>query len=146
MASLYISPHPDNFRSLMALVAAEFCPSRPCTLIEDPPGSLAMCSRPGLVLGSGGGEVLSGASAVAWYLASQGKRIGSNAKQESQVWQWLSFADNELTPVSCAVVFPLLGVMGVDKKVRERVSPLAATHAVTNTNRSIMVNICFISN
>lgn len=133
MASLYVSPHPDDFRSLMALVAAEFCPSRPCTLIEDPPGSLAMCSRPGLVLGSGGGEVLSGASAVAWYLASQGKRIGSNAKQESQVWQWLSFADNELTPVSCAVVFPLLGVMGVDKKVRERVSVLAATHSVTNT-------------
>ncbi|XP_029592230.1 valine--tRNA ligase-like isoform X1 [Salmo trutta] len=139
MASLYISPHPDDFRSLMALVAAEFCPSRPCTLIEDPPASLAMCSRPGLVLGSGGGEVLSGAGAVAWYLASQGKRTGSNAKQASQVWQWLSFADNELTPVSCAVVFPLLGVMGVDKKVRERVSVLAATHAVTNTNRSIML-------
>uniref|UniRef100_A0A8C7CHV8 valine--tRNA ligase n=1 Tax=Oncorhynchus kisutch TaxID=8019 RepID=A0A8C7CHV8_ONCKI len=96
MASLYISPHLDDFRSLMALVAAEFCPSRPCTLIEDPPASLALCSRPSLVLGSGGGEVLSGASAVAWYLASQGKRIGSNAKQESQVWQWLSFADNEL--------------------------------------------------
>uniref|UniRef100_A0A674BRB2 Valine--tRNA ligase n=1 Tax=Salmo trutta TaxID=8032 RepID=A0A674BRB2_SALTR len=110
MASLYISPHPDDFRSLMALVAAEFCPSRPCTLIEDPPASLAMCSRPGLVLGSGGGEVLSGAGAVAWYLASQGKRTGSNAKQASQVWQWLSFADNELTPVSCAVVFPLLGL------------------------------------
>uniref|UniRef100_A0A8C7M6Z3 valine--tRNA ligase n=1 Tax=Oncorhynchus mykiss TaxID=8022 RepID=A0A8C7M6Z3_ONCMY len=100
MASLYISPHPDDFRSLMALVAAEFCPSRPCTLIEDPPASLALCSRPSLVLGSGGGEVLSGAIAVAWYLASQGKMIGSNAKQESQVWQWLSFADNELTPVS----------------------------------------------
>uniref|UniRef100_A0A8C8G9G2 valine--tRNA ligase n=1 Tax=Oncorhynchus tshawytscha TaxID=74940 RepID=A0A8C8G9G2_ONCTS len=119
MASLYVSPHPDDFRSLMALVAAEFCPSRLCTLIEDPPASLALCSRPSLVLGSGGGEVLSGASAVAWYLASQGKRIGSNAKQESQVWQWLSFADNELIPVSCAVVFPLLGVMGVDKKLQQ---------------------------
>ncbi|XP_041708701.2 valine--tRNA ligase [Coregonus clupeaformis] len=119
MASLYVSPHPDDFRSLMALVAAEFCPSRPCTLIEDPPASLALRSRPSLVLGSGGGEVLSGASAVGWYLASQGKKTGLNAKQESQVWQWLSFADNELTPVSCAVVFPLLGVMGLDKKLQQ---------------------------
>uniref|UniRef100_A0A8C7LXX7 valine--tRNA ligase n=1 Tax=Oncorhynchus mykiss TaxID=8022 RepID=A0A8C7LXX7_ONCMY len=107
MASLYISPHPDDFRSLMALVAAEFCPSRPCTLIEDPPASLALCSRPSLVLGSGGGEVLSGAIAVAWYLASQGKMIGSNAKQESQVWQWLSFADNEQIPVLTLLITKL---------------------------------------
>lgn len=63
-------------------------------------------------------SVLSGASAVSWYLASQGKRAGIDSKQQSQVWQWLSFAENELIPVACAVVFPLMGVMGLDKKVR----------------------------
>lgn len=63
-------------------------------------------------------SVLSGASAVSWYLASQGKRAGIDTKQQSQVWQWLSFAENELIPVACAVVFPLMGVMGLDKKVR----------------------------
>uniref|UniRef100_A0A8C7CE06 valine--tRNA ligase n=1 Tax=Oncorhynchus kisutch TaxID=8019 RepID=A0A8C7CE06_ONCKI len=120
MASLYISPHLDDFRSLMALVAAEFCPSRPCTLIEDPPASLALCSRPSLVLGSGGGEVLSGASAVAWYLASQGKRIGSNAKQESQVWQWLSFADNELCPVLCSHAEMMRVLNVLDKNLEPR--------------------------
>lgn len=119
MATLYTSPYPDDFRSLLALIAAEFCPSsRPKTLSEDPPASLNARSRPTLVLGAGVGDsVLSGASAVSWYLASQGKRAGVDAKQQSQVWQWLSFADNELIPVSCAVVFPLIGMMGVDKKV-----------------------------
>ncbi|CAB1456282.1 unnamed protein product [Pleuronectes platessa] len=120
MAALYVSPHPDDFRSLLALLAAEFCPtSRPRTITEDPPASLNARSRPTLVLGAGEGDsVLSGASAVAWYLASQGKKAGVDTKQQSLVWQWLSFADNELTPVSCAVVFPLMGVIAVDKKLQ----------------------------
>ena len=119
MASLYVSPHPDDFRSLLALIAAEFCPSsRPRIITEEAPASLNARSRPTLVLGAKEADsVLSGGGAVAWYLACQAKRTGVDTKQQSQVWQWLSFADNELTPVSCAVVFPLLGVMGVDKKV-----------------------------
>lgn len=119
MATLYVSPHPDDFRSLLALVAAEFCPScRPQIITEDPPASLNARSRPALVLPAEQGDpVLSGSGAVSWYLAFQGKRAGLDSKQQSQVWQWLSFADNELIPVSCAVAFPLMGVMGVDKKV-----------------------------
>jgi len=118
MAALFVSPHPDDFRSLLALVAAEFSSPRPQTLTEEPPASLNARSRPTLVLGAGDGDaVLSGASAVSWYLADLGNRAGVDAKQQSQVWQWLSFADNELTPVSCAVVFPLMGMTGVDKKV-----------------------------
>lgn len=121
MASLYVSPHPDDFRSLLPLIAAEFCPSaRPKIINEDPPASLN-ARRPTLALPVGeGGAVLRGASAVSWYLACQGTKAGVGAKQQSQVWQWLSFADNEVTPVSCAVVFPLMGVMGMDKKVRRR--------------------------
>lgn len=118
MAALFVSPHPDDFRSLLALIAAEFSSSSPRTLTEEPPASLGARSRPILVLDAGDGDaVLSGAGAVSWYLANQGKRAGVDPKQQSQVWQWLSFADNELTPVSCAVVFPLLGMTGVDKKV-----------------------------
>ena len=122
MASLYVSPHPDDFRSLLALISAEFCSSpRPRTVTEDPPASLKAHTRPALALDAGeGGSVLCGSSAVAWYLASQGKRSGLDNKQQSQVWQWLSFADNELTPVSCAVVFPLMGMIGMDKKVSVR--------------------------
>uniref|UniRef100_A0A3Q1FP25 Valine--tRNA ligase n=1 Tax=Acanthochromis polyacanthus TaxID=80966 RepID=A0A3Q1FP25_9TELE len=111
MATLYVSPHPDDFRSVLALIAAEFgLSSRPKIVTEDPPASLNARSRPTLVLGTGEGcSVLSGTSAVSWYLAFQGKRAGIDLKQQSQVWQWLSFADNELIPVSCAVVFPLMG-------------------------------------
>jgi len=119
MASLYVSPHPDDFRSLQTLIAAEFCSSsRPRAVTEQPPAPLGARSRPTLVLGAGDDAVLSGSSAVSWYLASQGNRVGQGDQQQSQVWQWLSFADNELTPLSCAVVFPLLGVISMDKKVR----------------------------
>lgn len=119
MATLYVSPHLDDFRSLLALVAAEYCPSsRPNIITEDPPASLNSCSRPTLLLGAKeGGCFLRGANAVSWYLALKGKKAGGNVKQQSQVWQWLSFADNELTPVTCAVVFPLMGMTGLDKKV-----------------------------
>ncbi|XP_061919856.1 valine--tRNA ligase isoform X1 [Entelurus aequoreus] len=118
MASLYVSPHPDDFRSLLALLAAELSPSsRVKTITEDPPACLNARSRPTLVLGPGEGDtVLRGANAVSWYLAHQCKKAGVDAKQQSQVWQWLSFADNELIPVSCAVVFPLMGVIAMDKK------------------------------
>uniref|UniRef100_A0A8C2Q7G9 Valine--tRNA ligase n=1 Tax=Cyprinus carpio TaxID=7962 RepID=A0A8C2Q7G9_CYPCA len=115
MDTLYISSHPDDFRSLLPLIAAEFCPSPPRIVHEDPPAEVDR-SRPALVLAGAGGTVLTGANAVSWYLAAAGKRTGSEKKQESQVWQWLSFAENELTPVACAVTFPLLGIMGVDKK------------------------------
>uniref|UniRef100_A0A8C5HGB0 Valine--tRNA ligase n=1 Tax=Gouania willdenowi TaxID=441366 RepID=A0A8C5HGB0_GOUWI len=106
MATLYVTHHPDDFRSLLPLIAAEFNPSsRPRVLTENPPGSLNARCRPTLVLGTGGPDsVLCGSTAVSWYLAFQGKRVGSDLKQQSQVWQWLSFAENELMPVSCAVL------------------------------------------
>ncbi len=116
MDTLYISSHPEDFRSLLPLIAAEFGPSPPRIVHEDPPAEVAR-SRPALVLAGSGGTVLTGANAVSWYLAAAGTRTGSDKKQESQVWQWLSFAENELMPVACAVTFPLLGIMGVDKKV-----------------------------
>ncbi|XP_072317796.1 valine--tRNA ligase [Eucyclogobius newberryi] len=121
MATLYVSPHPEDFRSLLALIAAEFCPSaRPRVVTDDPPTALNARSRPALVPDPGeGSAALSGSNAVAWYLASQGGRVGGDVKQQSLVWQWLSFADNELIPVACAVVFPLLGVMGMDKKLQQ---------------------------
>uniref|UniRef100_A0A669C996 Valine--tRNA ligase n=1 Tax=Oreochromis niloticus TaxID=8128 RepID=A0A669C996_ORENI len=121
MTTLYVSPHPDDFRSLLALLAAEYgLSSRPRIITEDPPASLNARSRPALVLGTAGDgdSLVSGATAVSWYLAFQGKRAGLDAKQQSQVWQWLSFADNELTPVSCAVVFPLMGVTGLQQSSR----------------------------
>uniref|UniRef100_A0A8C1RXH7 Valine--tRNA ligase n=1 Tax=Cyprinus carpio TaxID=7962 RepID=A0A8C1RXH7_CYPCA len=132
MDTLYISSHPDDFRSLLPLIAAEFCPSPPRIVHEDPPAEVAR-SRPALVLAGAGGTVLTGANAVSWYLAAAGKQTGSEKKQESQVWQWLSFAENELTPVACAVTFPLLGIMGVDKKQSSRAELLRVLKALDET-------------
>ncbi|KAL4616796.1 valine-tRNA ligase-like [Arapaima gigas] len=115
MDTLYVSPHHDDFRSLQALIAAEYSTSHPRAVNGEPPEHLAK-SRPTLVVGSSG-AVLTGVNAVSWYLSHREK--GTSAKEDSQVWQWLSFAENELTPVACAVVFPLLGVMEVDKQVHQ---------------------------
>ncbi|RXN05670.1 valine--tRNA ligase-like isoform X1 [Labeo rohita] len=134
MDTLYISSHPDDFRSLLPLIAAEFCRSPPRIVHEDPPAEVAR-SRPALVIAGAGGTVLTGASAVSWYLAKAGNRTGSDKQQESQVWQWLSFAENELMPVACAVTFPLLGIMGVDKKLQQssRAELLRVLKAVDET-------------
>uniref|UniRef100_A0A672HPA1 Valine--tRNA ligase n=1 Tax=Salarias fasciatus TaxID=181472 RepID=A0A672HPA1_SALFA len=125
MATLYASPHPDDFRSLLPLIAAEYSPSsRPRIVTEDPPASLNARSRPTLVLGSGGADsVLSGSNAVAWYLACQGRRAGVDAKQQSQVWQWLSFADNELTPVACLQQSSRVELMRVLKVLDQSLAP-----------------------
>ncbi|TSR27787.1 Valine--tRNA ligase [Bagarius yarrelli] len=118
MDSLHVSSHPDDFRSFLVLIAAEYSPTPPRVCAKECPTNVFL-SRPALVLGGKDGTTLCGASAVSWYLASAGKKVGSDAKQQSQVWQWLSFAENELLPAACAVTFPLLGVTGVDKKLQQ---------------------------
>ncbi|XP_026875257.2 valine--tRNA ligase [Electrophorus electricus] len=118
MDTLYVSSHPDDFRSLLVLIAAQYSPSSPRIVTEEPPAEVAR-ARPTLRVAGDQSAALLGAGAVSWYLAAQGNRTGRGAKQESQVWQWLSFAENELTPVSCAVVFSLLGVKGMDKKMQQ---------------------------
>ncbi|XP_077066224.1 valine--tRNA ligase [Siphateles boraxobius] len=145
MDTLYISSHPDDFRSLLPLIAAEFCRSPPRIVHEDPPAEVGR-SRPALVLEGVGGTVLTGANAVSWYLAAAGKRTGSDKKKESQVWQWLSFAENELMPVACSVAFPLLGIMGVDKKLLQssRAELLRVLKALDETlaPRTFLVGEC----
>uniref|UniRef100_A0A4W4E3U1 Valine--tRNA ligase n=1 Tax=Electrophorus electricus TaxID=8005 RepID=A0A4W4E3U1_ELEEL len=99
MDTLYVSSHPDDFRSLLVLIAAQYSPSSPRIVTEEPPAEVAR-ARPTLRVAGDQSAALLGAGAVSWYLAAQGNRTGRGAKQESQVWQWLSFAENELTPVS----------------------------------------------
>ncbi|GAA6097267.1 valine--tRNA ligase, partial [Tachysurus ichikawai] len=118
MDSLRVSLHPDDFRSLLVRIAAEYCPTPPRVCAKECLSNVVH-TCPALVLGGPEETTLCGASAVSWYLASAGKKVGSDAKQQSQVWQWLSFTDNELIPVSCAVTYPLLGVTGIDKKLQQ---------------------------
>lgn len=48
-------------------------------------------------------------------MASDQLRGGKCPFAQAQVQQWLSFADNEIVPASCALVFPLLGIMPQQK-------------------------------
>lgn len=48
-------------------------------------------------------------------MASEQLRGGKCPFAQAQVQQWLSFADNEIVPASCALVFPLLGIMPQQK-------------------------------
>ena len=65
------------------------------------------------------GKTLTESNAIAYYLAN-GQLRGANEWDQAQIWQWVSFADSELLPGSCAWVFPLLGIMPFQKNVVER--------------------------
>lgn len=58
-------------------------------------------------------------NAIAYYVANDQLR-GKNDLERAQVVQWLSFADSEILPASCAWVFPLLGIMPFNKNTVER--------------------------
>lgn len=61
------------------------------------------------------GKYLSESNAIAFFLANEQLRGGKCPFVQAQVQQWISFADNEIVPVSCAWVFPLLGIMPQQK-------------------------------
>ncbi|XP_015212607.2 valine--tRNA ligase [Lepisosteus oculatus] len=115
MATLYVSGHPDDFRCQLALVAAEFSPSKPAvSVVTAPPGGQAL---PCLVTSDG--LVLSGAPAVSYFLCPD-QMCGTGLRDSALVHQWLSFANIELTPVACAVAFPLLGALKANDQAVER--------------------------
>ncbi|MBN3299917.1 SYVC ligase, partial [Amia calva] len=70
MATLYVSPHSDDFRSQLVLIAAQL--------------------------------------------------TGMELKEASLIRQWLSFAENEVTPVACGAAFPLLGVLNTNNQTADR--------------------------
>lgn len=57
------------------------------------------------------GKYLTESNAIAYFLANEQLRGGKCPYVQAQVQQWISFADNEIVPVSCAWVFPLIGIM-----------------------------------
>lgn len=43
---------------------------------------------------------------------------GSTDIDRARVVQWMSFADGEILPLSCTIVFPILGIVQYNKQVR----------------------------
>lgn len=123
MSILYVSPHPDAFPSLRALIAARYgeagdgpgwggAPPRIC--LQPPPSSRTPFPPPRLpALEQGpGGLWVWGAPAVAQLLWPAGLGGPGGSRAAVLVQQWVSYADTELIPAACGATLPALGLRG----------------------------------
>jgi len=129
MATGTLYTYPENFRAYKALIASQYSGVK-VKVAEDfvygetnktesflkkfPSGKVPAFE-------TNDGKCLSESNAIAYYVANEQLRGGKCVFSQSQVQQWLSYADNEIVPASCAWVFPLLGIMPQQKNstVRE---------------------------
>merc|ERR1711862_989920 len=66
------------------------------------------------------GVLLTESNAIAYYVANDELRGGSDAAARAQVVQWMCMADNEILPAACTWVFPTMGIMQYNKIATER--------------------------
>merc|ERR1712004_327432 len=59
-------------------------------------------------------------NAIAYFVANEQLRGGSDPLAQSQILQWLNFADSDILPAACTWVFPCLGIMQFNKSATER--------------------------
>lgn len=64
---------------------------------------------------TGDGQCISESNAIAFYVANQQLR-GTNDLEAAQILQWMNFGDTEILPLSCTVVFPLIGIVQYNKQ------------------------------
>lgn len=121
MSILYVSPHPDAFPSLRALIAARYGEAgegpgwggpHPRICLQPPPASrtpLPPPRLPALEQGPGGLWVW-GATAVSQLLWPAGLGGSAGSRAAVLVQQWVSYADTELIPAACGASLPALGL------------------------------------
>ncbi|XP_034116573.1 elongation factor 1-gamma [Drosophila albomicans] len=115
--------YPENFRAYKALIAAQYSGAKVkvaenFTFGETNKSEQFLKKFPsGKVpaFETADGKYLSESNAIAYFLATEQLRGGKCPFVQAQVQQWISFADNEIVPVSCAWVFPLLGILPQQK-------------------------------
>merc|ERR1719266_222203 len=66
------------------------------------------------------GTLLTESNAIAYYVANEELRGGSDAAARAQVVQWMSMADSDILPAACTWVFPTMGIMQFNKNATER--------------------------
>ncbi len=69
---------------------------------------------------SSDGLCLTESNAIAYYVANEQFRGGKDVLAQSQVLQWLNFADADILPAACTWVFPTMGIMQFNKNNTER--------------------------
>merc|ERR1712168_1010611 len=120
--------YPDNFRAQKALVAAKYSGAdvkvasnfvfgetnkTPEFLKKFPLGKVPAFE-------GSDGALLTEFNAIAYYVANEELRGGSDAAARAQVVQWMSMADSDILPAACTWVFPTMGIMQFNKNATER--------------------------
>lgn len=68
----------------------------------------------------GSGNCLAESNAIAFYVANETLRGGSNAVDQALVQEYISFAENEILPSACTWTFPTLGFKQYNKQETEK--------------------------
>jgi len=120
--------YPDNFRAQKALIAAKYSGAQitvpsdfvfgetnktPDFLSKFPLGKVPAFE-------GSDGTLLTESNAIAYYVANDELRGGSDAGARAQVVQWMCMADNEILPAACTWVFPTMGIMQFNKNATDR--------------------------
>merc|ERR1711990_479650 len=120
--------YPDNFRAQKALIAAKYSGAQ-VTLVKDfkfgetnkSPEFLKKFPLGKVPAFEGSdGVLLTESNAIAYYVANDELRGGSDSSARAQVVQWMAMADNEILPAACTWVFPTMGIMQFNKNATER--------------------------
>merc|ERR1712096_504579 len=119
--------YPDNFRAQKALIAAKYSGAQ-LTVAKDfvfgetnkTPDFLKKFPLGKVPAFEGSdGVLLTESNAIAYYVANDELRGGSEASARAQVVQWMCMADNEILPASCTWVFPTMGIMQFNKNATD---------------------------
>merc|ERR1712110_970796 len=120
--------YPDNFRAQKALIAAKYSGAE-VSLAKDfkfgetnkSPEFLKKFPLGKVPAFEGSdGVLLTESNAIAYYVANDELRGGSEASARARVVQWMAMADNEILPAACTWVFPTMGIMQFNKNATER--------------------------
>merc|ERR1712117_305423 len=120
--------YPDNFRAQKAEIAAKYSGAK-LTVSKDFKFGETNKSAEFLkkfplgkvpAFEGSDGTLLTESNAIAYYVANDELRGGSDAAARAQVVQWMCMADNEILPASCTWVFPTMGIMQYNKNATDR--------------------------
>merc|ERR1712055_996226 len=135
--------YPDNFRAQKAEIAAKYSGAK-LTVSKDFKFGETNKSAEFLkkfplgkvpAFEGSDGTLLTESNAIAYYVANDELRGGTDAATRSQVVQWMCWADSEVLPASCTWVFPCMGIMQFNKTSTERAKEdIKAALNVLNTH------------
>lgn len=120
--------YPDNFRAQKALIAAKYSGAEvkvPTDFVFGETNKTPEFTKKfplGKVPAFEGtdGTLLTESNAIAYYVANEELRGGSDAAARAQVVQWMCWADGEILPASCTWVFPCMGIMQYNKSSTDK--------------------------